>query len=368
MNLGKIAVLSVLCASGIDLQAQCCAGGSGSPIAGGASQGVLQERQVEISSNFQYVNTDKFYKENKPDTSYFDGFHSNYMYTRLGYGITKNLTMSVESGYWINKTQVGLNKRDTVSSSGFGDLILFPRYDIVNRTDETKRTEITVGLGFKIPLGSYNDSSKHIEPFSGDPYYITKPLAVQASSGSHDIIFYSFFFRGYPLKNIRLFSNILYIKKGWNPIGEKIGDYASIGLFAGTTLFKKLGLTLQVKGEWVDSMKINKDILMYHYPNYDPEATGSKKVFIAPQLSYTVKNFTVYAMTEIPVYQYVVKTQVASQYQFTMGISYRFFATRSIIPKSEDGSGSVYICPMNCQKASNEPGKCKVCGMDLKKK
>ena len=362
----KIVTLSVMCISGVHIYAQCCAGGSGSPIAGGASQGVLQERQMEISSNFQYINTDKFYKEDKPDTSYFDGFHSNYVYTRLGYGITKNLTMSVESGYWINKTQIGLYKIDTISSSGFGDLILFPRYDILNRTDENKRTEITFGLGVKIPLGSYNDSTKHIEPFSGEPYYITKPLAVQTSSGSHDIIFYSFFFRGYPLKNFRLFSNVLYIRKGWNPIGEKIGDYASIGLFAGTTLFRNLGFTFQVKGEWVDKMKINKDILLYHYPNYDPEATGSKKVFIAPQISYTLKNnFTIYAMTEIPVYQYVVKTQVASQYQFTMGISYRFFTTRSVIPGS-DGEAS-YVCPMKCQPASKEPGQCRVCGMDLKK-
>ena len=39
----------------------CCSGGSGSPIAGGASQGVLQDRQVEISANYQYLSTNKFF-------------------------------------------------------------------------------------------------------------------------------------------------------------------------------------------------------------------------------------------------------------------------------------------------------------------
>ena len=32
----------------------CCSGGAGSPIAGGATTGVLQENQMEISVNYQY--------------------------------------------------------------------------------------------------------------------------------------------------------------------------------------------------------------------------------------------------------------------------------------------------------------------------
>src|SRR5690349_2628872 len=59
--------------------AQCCAGGSGCSIAGGASTGVLLERQVELSSSFQFINTDKFYKKDKvaPDSvRTFDSFQS----------------------------------------------------------------------------------------------------------------------------------------------------------------------------------------------------------------------------------------------------------------------------------------------------
>src|SRR5262245_23245601 len=77
-------------------RAQCCAGGSGSPIAGGASQGVLMERQMELNTNFQFINTDKFYaKDSKmPDSlRTFDSFSSTYQYFRLAYGVTKNFTM-----------------------------------------------------------------------------------------------------------------------------------------------------------------------------------------------------------------------------------------------------------------------------------
>ena len=350
----------------------CCSGGSGSPIAGGASQGVLLDRQMEISSSFQYNNTDKFYRGDSPDTAtYFDSFSSQYLYTRVGYGVTKNFTMSVETGYWLNKTQVGLHKSDTMTSSGIGDLILFPKYDVINHVAENKRVELTLGLGFKIPLGKYNDSAAWVEPFSGNTYYITKPLSVQTSSGANDIIFYSFLCRAWPDQKFKLFANGLYIKKGWNPIGEKLGNYASIGLFAGKSFKNNLGLTLQVKGEWVDKMKLNNTVLLYAYPNYDPFATGSKKVFIVPQVSYSLKGFTVFGLTEIPVYQYVINTQVGSKTQFTFGLSYRFL-TYKVGKVSSNSSttptGDVYQCPMKCEGLKfDKPGKCPVCGMDLEK-
>src|ERR1041385_5859296 len=136
----------------------CCSGGSGSPIAGGASQGVLQDRQMEIAGNYQYIKTDTFQAGDRDTSRMFDYFRSDYLYLRVAYGVTKDFTLSVDSGYFLNKTQIGLNHIDTSSSKGIGDLIIFPRYDVLNHTEENKRTEITLGLGYKIPLGSYNDS------------------------------------------------------------------------------------------------------------------------------------------------------------------------------------------------------------------
>src|SRR5436309_2818872 len=86
----------------------CCSGGSGSPIAGGTSQGVLLDRQAEISMSFQYANSHKFFTGDQPATNFLDEFNSKYLYTRFAYGVTKNLTMSVETGYYFNKTQIGL--------------------------------------------------------------------------------------------------------------------------------------------------------------------------------------------------------------------------------------------------------------------
>lgn len=308
----------------------CCSGGSGSPIAGGASQGVLQDRQMEISANYQYLKSNKFLVGDRDTAHLFDNLLSNYLYARLAYGVTKDLTISVESGYFLHKTQIGLNKSDTVTSSGFGDLIIFPRYDILNRTTETTRTEITLGMGYKIPIGKYNDSTiVYTNPTTGQKYYTTSPPTVQPTNGSQDFIFYGFVFRGYPLKNFKIFANALYLKKGWNPLGQKFGDYSSVGFFASQTFFKKLGVTLQIKGEHVSKMKYDKNVDMLALYNIDVTSTGSRKIFFVPQLSFSHKDFTIYALDEIPLYQFVNGTQVASQNQLTIGVSYRFYTVKN---------------------------------------
>ncbi len=101
-------------------------------------------------------------------------------------------------------------------------------------------------------------------------------------------------------------------------------------MFAGKTFFNHLGITLQARYEWVERMKINESVLLFGKPsNYYPDATGYKKVFITPQLSFTKGKFTVYVAYDFPVYQYLntadFYTQVGSNKQTTVGVSYRFF-------------------------------------------
>jgi hypothetical protein len=306
----------------------CCSGGSGSPIAGGASQGVLRERQMELAVSHQYSGTEKFLVGDRDTASLFDRFNSNYLYGRVAYGVTERLTMSVESGYFINRTQYGIERKDTTRSAGIADLIIFPRYSLYTANTENTRTEITVGLGFKIPIGRYNDSTViYRDPRTNTKYYTTSPPTVQPTNGSNDFVFYGFLFRGFTEKKFRTFANLLYIRKGWNPLGQKFGDYSSVGLFASQTVRKKMVLTLQVRGEAVTKMKYDKNVDMLALYNIDVASTGSLKVFVAPQVSYSVGNWIFYAMYETPLYQYLYGTQVGSQHQVTSGISYRFFTS-----------------------------------------
>ncbi len=282
--------------------------------------------------------------------------------------------MSVEMGYYLNKTQTG--KRDEItgvpiekfSTHGLADLILFPKYDVYNHSDSTKRIEFTVGMGYKIPIGKYSDSSVVFHnPNTGKDVYTIMPPIVQATNGSQDIIFYAFFMRGFPKHNFRLFTNATYIKKGWNPLGFKFGDYAGLGLFAGKSFFKNFAATLQLKGEWIDAMHYNENIDMVALYNIYVGSTGSKKISLVPQLNYNYKKITLYALADLPLYEYVNGSQMKTKLLVTTGISYRFFTTKN--PICEIPGTAIYECPMKCEgKTYAAPGKCESCGMDLIKK
>jgi len=301
----------------------CCSGGSASPIAGGISQGVLNKSQLEIAPNFQYDQSSKFFAQDRDTTAMFNSLSSSYLYTRIAYGLSEKLTISLESGFFINKTQIGLSA-DTIRTSGIGDLIIFPRYEVYKKSTARKSTELVVGLGLKIPIGSNNDSTViYTDPISSKEYYQIAPPTVQLTNGSHDFIFYSFFFNNYLTKKVRVFANSVYVLKGWNSLGQKFGDYASVSLFVSKTVFKRLGITAQLKGEWVGEMQTDKLVDMVAFYNVYPESTGGRKLFITPQIIYSYKSFTAFALSDIPLYQYLNGSQIGSQFQITTGISYK---------------------------------------------
>lgn len=355
------------------LRAQCCAGGSGSCIIGGAAQGVLPEKEMEINANFQYIGTEAFFKEDRRvDERTFDRFESQYGYLRLAYGITSHFTLSLESGYYLLKKEVGLDKdpATTYRSQGFGDLVIFPRYDVLRRSNGRSSNEIALGIGYKLPLGSYNDSTGNVEPFSGQTYYVTKPTSVQLSSGAHDLLFHVFLHHGFLRSKFNVFASGQYILKGWNPNGERLGDFMSVALYGSRSIGRLVGLTVQVRYEVVKPTRILESVLLFGRPsNYFPEATGYRKLFLTPQVSFTKDRFTVYAAADVPLYQHMNSapqyTQVGSQYTATVGLSYRFSLHRSTLPfPTVKGR---YYCPMHPEENSDKPGSCTKCKMDLER-
>ena len=306
----------------------CCSGGAGSPIAGGAATGVLQDNQMEISINYQNNSSNKFFAANRDTTSLFNNLNSDYLFFRVDYGLSKKLTLSVASGYFLDKSKIGKDNSDTISSNGVGDLIIFPRYSIYNKTANFKRTAVVIGLGLKIPLGSHNDTT-NLGSYGIDNYQMNPPM-LQTTNGSQDLMFNSFFFREYQKSKLRLFISSLYVKKGYNSLGIKYGDYTSVGFFASKTYFYRWGVTAQLKAEKIDQIKVANNIEEWDLLEYSitPESTGSKKWFFIPQLSYSKNGLTVYATSEIPLYQYLNGTQVGSQNQFTVGVNYRFLTKK----------------------------------------
>ena len=339
MRLIVLAIFSLLFQSFAFSQG-CCSGGGSNPIAGGAATGVLQKYQMEVSLNYQNNTSNKFFEgtEEVSQEGIYDELSSQYLFLRTDYGISKKLTLSLATGYHLNKTLSYKGQDTSASSSGMGDLIIFPRYDVYNETNGNTRTEVTLGFGVKLPIGSHTDTMK----ITSDVWELIPPT-IQLSTGGTDLMFYSFFLREYKKQKIRLFANSLHIRKGYNTFDEKFGDYTSVSLFVSKTFFRKWGLTTQIKAENVGQIEVRQSKLLdlvvrdpYEAENFldKQKATGIKKWLFIPQISYSKNNFTLFATSEIPLYQNLNGVQFASQNQFTFGINYRFL-TKECEPEFE---------------------------------
>jgi hypothetical protein len=325
----QVLISFLILVANINIYAQgCCSGGAGGPIAGGAASGVLQEHQMEISINHQFNTSNTFYTGSEVAEPLFENLTSNYIFFRTDYGVSKKLTLSLASGYYLSKTKEAEYITSNRTSSGFSDLIIFPRYNVYNKNANFKRTEVALGIGIKIPLGTHMDSTLYYsDEWLGDLYSINPPL-VQTTNGSNDFMFYSFIFREYQKRKLRLFISALHVKKSFNSLGLKFGDYSSLGLFVSKTFFRQWGLTTQLKLEHIGKIKAAENIDLLADYNIEPISTGSNKAFFTPQISYSQKGLTFFVTSEIPIYQYLHGTQIGSQNQFTFGVNYRFLTKK----------------------------------------
>ena len=325
----QVLISFLILGANINIYAQgCCSGGAGGPIAGGAASGVLQEYQMEISINHQFNTSKTFYTGSEVAEPLFDNLTSNYIFFRTDYGVSKKLTLSLASGYYLSKTKEAEYITSNRTSSGFSDLIIFPRYNVYNKNANFKRTEVALGIGIKMPLGTHMDSTlSYSDDWVGDLYSINPPL-VQTTNGSNDFMFYSFIFREYQKRKLRLFISALHVKKSFNSLGLKFGDYSSLGLFVSKTFFRQWGVTTQLKLEHIGKIKAAENIDLLADYNIEPISTGSNKAFFTPQISYSQKGLTFFVTSEIPIYQYLHGTQIGSQNQFTFGVNYRFLTKK----------------------------------------
>lgn len=368
----------------------CCSGGGGNPLTGATVAGVLQKGELELMNTYQYSRSNRFLSKDSDTIAFFDNLSSNYIFFKADYGITDKLTMSVGGGYYLNRTItefadtsfVGTEMRieqNQINSSGLGDLILFPKYCFYNKTKGVNRTEISLGLGWKIPIGSNADSNfvgYSVFPNLDDPanpfldsteIWAISPPTIQTTTGSHDLMAYGFFFKSFPNRKLRVFANALYVRTGWNSLGLKFGDYANVGLFVGTTLWKKLSLTGQLSGEWVGKMKTNELIDPLAAYSIDTISTGSRKVSFVPQISYNFKGgISLFAFADVPIYQYMRGTQIAAQHQITAGVSYRFNTDR----KRKTSQNEIKLTSpetQNKEESFKVWGKCGMCKEKIEK-
>jgi len=316
MNL-KVALstLFILLVNSIRAQT-CCSGGI--PLSNNIGLEILEKGTTQIGVNYDYNNLSTLNNgtEKLNDDSRLRVTHS--VLLNVSYAITNKF--SIEGLFtWVNQrrkiTQFGNENLD--QTSGIGDGLLLLKYNFPNFTG--KNTNLNLGIGVKIPLGSSTQKSSQ---------GITLNADLQPGSNALDIVYWSSILKNFNFRpSFNISTRFIYRSTGTN--NSYFGDstyrfgnefQAFIGFSDQFLLFKTITApSLSFKYRNASRDKIG---------GFDLENTGGNWVSIIPNFSINIKSNIVFSTkAELPIYSNVDGTQLTPTYRLTAGVLF------TIVPK-----------------------------------
>ena len=301
-------VLFVFCFSLINAQT-CCSGGI--PLSNSIGLETTEKGTLQIGLNYDYnnLNTLNFESEKLNDNARLRITHSALV--NIGYAVTNNF--SVETLFtWVNQrrkiSQFG--NVDLDQTSGIGDAVVLLKYNFKNSLG--KNSELGIGLGSKIPLGSSTEK---------DENGITLNADLQPGSNTWDIIYWSSFSKRFNFRpSFNLSSRIIYRSTGTNDS------------YLGNSIYK-FGNEFQAFLNFSDQFVFLKTLiypsLSFKYRNakqdqiggFNLNNTGGDWVFIIPNFTINLTPTIAFSTkAELPIYSKVDGTQLTPTYRITTGI------------------------------------------------
>lgn len=300
----------LLCFSKVNAQT-CCSGGI--PLSNNIGLPILEKGTILIGLNYDYNNLNTLNSGSKKldDNARLRITHS--ILLNAGYAITNNL--SAEGLFtWVNQrrkiSQLGNQNLD--QTSGIGDAIFLLKY---NFSKLLKNSDLSLGIGTKIPLGSSNNTNDGGIVLNAD---------LQPGSNAWDIILWSQYSKSFNFRPSLTFSTR--------------GIYRSTGTndsYLGNTTYK-FGNEFQGFVSFSDQIQILKTLtnpsLTFKYRNASLDKvggnnlnhTGGNWIFVIPNLSIDLTSAISFsAKAELPIYSNVDGTQLTPTYRITTGLLVR---------------------------------------------
>jgi hypothetical protein len=285
--------------------AQCCS--AGNPAGGDGKSDDLNKNDLRIYASYKHsLSKDYYTLDKKTEIPYIDRSYYDYTALSITYGLSPRLTVNSELGYFFDKTQVEniSSYNNVIQSHGLGDIAVNIRYKLIKTVKPV--TQLLITAGVKLPVGAFE------EEMDG----ITIPISLQPSSGA-----------------LKYNLSIFYTRKrnenkyGWqtyaqielsNTIDKEFliyhyGSYFQYSLAGSYAFTKKLLFIGNVKLEWRGNDIRELETVI--------ESTGSRVVFLNPQILYSFKNkWSIVLMSDIPVYKYVNGSQLTNKYSLSIGL------------------------------------------------
>lgn len=310
-----ITVILLIVCSVTELRAQCFAS-PGNPVAGSANVGILQNRISRVVVFYRYSFSDQYFEGSNKIAYNFPAAISNANYNYVGFsaghGIHKRITLELEAGYFLNKTQNYRNFDLQMRGFGFSNAVFSGKFNIYKNV--VKKIEFTVSAGAKVPFS--------MKPQVVDG--VTLDIDLQPSTGNFGSIFQGLFVKEFEDISARLILLGRYEKNfNENKLGYRFGDAYITSLYFSkhlanryTELTKDITVILQCRHEYkLRNMRNGNPVV----------ASGSNQFFLAPQINYNYKmvwNFSF--IYDFPIYRHYNNIQLGNAYSLSLSVTRDF--------------------------------------------
>ncbi|MBT8293014.1 MAG: hypothetical protein HKP39_00590 [Eudoraea sp.] len=313
MLLRSIPFISFILLSYPMISQTCCSGGV--PLSNNLGLPIEERGIWQFGLNYDYNNLNTL---NAGSTKLDDNSRkriTNSVLFSSAYSITDRFALEALLS-WVNQTRTitQFGNENFTETSGIGDAVLMAKYAFPEAFGA--KSAVNLGLGAKAPLGRSDLTNE-------DGFLLTADL--QPGSGAWDILGWLSLSKAFDFRPSATFSgNFIYRSTGVNNSylnGTSTYEFgnvfqANVGYTDQFLLFNTVfnpGLIFKYRNASID--KINS----INLPN-----TGGEWVFVRPELSVNIiTNFLVTLRLELPIYSYVVGTQLTPTTRFTAGVYFK---------------------------------------------
>ncbi len=305
---GKAVIALIICLMACSELAhgQCLS--SVNPVGGTENLLALEKKSLRFITFYKYGQGTQYFEGHQhSDFDLIKKGYYNYLSAIIGYGIGRKLTLEIESGYYLNKTQVYDTEPEyKLTGKGFSNVVTSLKYSLY--TNHMKRIYFSASLGAKIPCSRTPQSQNNVQ----------LPVEVQPTIGSYGLVFNSSFVKENTAKGLRYFMT--------NRVQANLPNKDDYRL--GTAIFNSLYISKHLMfnwlpGDWTTILQVRNEIRFRdEHSGKQRESTGGVLFFLVPQINFMIKeNWNVSTMVDIPVYQYFHGTQLGSDAGFTISLS-----------------------------------------------
>lgn len=295
---------SLLCAQ------TCCSGGI--PLANNIGLPISKKGTIQFGLNYDFnnLNTLKSGSETLNDDTRLRTTHS--ILLNSNYAVTDRF--SIESLFtWVNQRRIITssfdNSENLEASSGIGDAILLFKYNFPNLLFEN--SDLTFGLGTKIPLGSSSEIDSNGILLIND---------LQPGSNAWDVIYWLSTSKNLNIRpSLNISTRFIYRNTGTDNDYLGNSSYKYGNTFQGFLTFSDQFIFLKTLSSPSISIKY-RNTVKDKIEGRKLDNTGGNWVFLIPNFSINIiPNITFSTKAEIPIYSNVDGTQLTPTYRITSG-------------------------------------------------